>query len=151
MTAAPTGVAASGASTATTTATRQQQSTDVSFTPLYGCYDDSGRGAGPVSSLLEVGGVTILLDCGWDINFDEQLLAPLAAVVSRIDLVLISHPDLEHMGGLPYAVGKLGLSAPIFATLPTTKMGQMAVYDAHQMRVAEAGAAFKVCITYIAC
>lgn len=46
----------------------------------------------------QVGGVTILLDCGWDIHFDTALLEPLREVVKRVDLVLISHPDLEHLG-----------------------------------------------------
>ncbi len=56
-----------------------------------------------------------------------------------MDLVLIAHSDLEHVGGLPHAVGSLGLSAPIYATLPTIKMGQMALYDAHQNRLREEG------------
>lgn len=51
-----------------------------------------------VQSHAQVGGVTILLDCGWDIHFDTALLEPLRAVVKRVDLVLISHPDLEHLG-----------------------------------------------------
>ncbi|CAN0140211.1 unnamed protein product, partial [Discosporangium mesarthrocarpum] len=84
-----------------------------------------------------VGGVTILLDCGWDIQFDRALLEPLRSVVKRVDLVLISHPDLEHLGGLPYAYGTLGLTAPVFATLPVVKMGQMVVYDAYLTRTHE--------------
>ncbi|CAM9352390.1 unnamed protein product, partial [Ectocarpus fasciculatus] len=84
-----------------------------------------------------VGGVTILLDCGWDIHFDTALLEPLREVVKRIDLVLISHPDLEHLGGLPYAFGKLGMRAKVYATLPVWKMGQMAVYDAYISRTHE--------------
>ncbi|CAM9432532.1 unnamed protein product [Chrysoparadoxa australica] len=110
---------------------------DVGLTNLYGCFEDSGHGSGPVCSVLELRNVTILLDCGWDINFDETLLDPLRDVVKKVDLVLISHLDLEHIGGLPYAVGKLGLSAPVFATLPTIKMGQMTLYDAFEMRSAE--------------
>jgi cleavage and polyadenylation specificity factor subunit 2 len=114
-------------------------STSVKFTPLYGTFDASGRGVGPVCSLLEVGGVCILLDCGWDIGFDTALLESLREVVPKVDLVLLSQCDLEHLGGLPYAVGELGLSAPVFATLPTMKMGQMTLYDAHQVRVNEGG------------
>lgn len=49
-------------------------------------------------SRFQVGGVTILLDCGWDIHFDTALLEPLREVVKRVDLVLISHSDLEHLG-----------------------------------------------------
>eukprot|EP00903_Cladosiphon_okamuranus_P008763 g8395.t1 len=108
----------------------------VVFTPLYGC-EETSTGVGPVSSILEVGGVTILLDCGWDIHFDTALLEPLREVVKRVDLVLISHSDLEHLGGLPYAFGKLGMRAKVYATLPVWKMGQMAVYDAYISRTHE--------------
>jgi cleavage and polyadenylation specificity factor subunit 2 len=50
--------------------------------------------------------------------------APLAAAV------LISHPDLAHMGALPFLVGRLGLAAPVYATGAVHKMGQMCLYDA---------------------
>ncbi|CAN0100547.1 unnamed protein product, partial [Phaeothamnion confervicola] len=102
--------------------------TQLTFKPLYGCME--GSGGGPLCSLLEIGGVRILLDCGWDIHFDLAVLEPLRDVLGRVDLVLISHSDLEHLGGLPYAVGRLGLNAPVYCTLPVHKMGQMGVYDA---------------------
>ena len=37
------------------------------------------------------------------------------------------------LGALPYIVGKLGLSCPIYATVPTYKMGQMFMYDLFQV------------------
>lgn len=43
--------------------------------------------------------------------------------------MLISHPDTDHLGGLPHAIAKLGLEAKVFATLPVVKMGQMFLYD----------------------
>lgn len=52
----------------------------------------------PLWAVFQVGGVTILLDCGWDIHFDTALLEPLREVVKKVDLVLISHSDLEHLG-----------------------------------------------------
>lgn len=52
--------------------------------------------------------------------------------IADIDAVLISHCTLQHLGALPYAVAKLGLSCPIYATLPTLKMGTMFLYDAYQ-------------------
>lgn len=54
--------------------------------------------------------------------------------MGQIDAVLLSYPDLLHLGGLPYAVGKLGLQCPIYATVPVYKMGQMFLYDAFQAR-----------------
>lgn len=42
----------------------------ASFTPLYGADGSS------VCCLLKIGGVHILLDCGWDERFHKQLLEP---------------------------------------------------------------------------
>lgn len=47
----------------------------------------------------------------------------------RIDAVLLSYPDLDHIGALPFLVGRLDLSCPVFATIPVHKMGQMFLYD----------------------
>lgn len=50
--------------------------------------------------------------------------------VHTVDAVLLSYSDLNHLGALPYLVGKLNLGCQIFATIPTYKMGQMFMYDA---------------------
>lgn len=75
----------------------------VSFQPLYGVH------GGPMASLLTVDGFTFLVDCGWRDTCDTSLLDPLKAAIPRIDAVLLSHPDTEHLGALPYAVGQLQL------------------------------------------
>lgn len=74
-------------------------------------------------------GFKILLDCGWNDRFDVNLLEPLAKVAAEINAVLISHPDTEHLGALPYAFGKLGMRCKVYATLPVHKMGLMFMYD----------------------
>ncbi len=51
----------------------------------------------------------------------------------QVDAVLLSHPDVLHLGALPYVVGKLGLSCPVYATTPVYKMGQMFMYDLYQV------------------
>lgn len=66
------------------------------ITPLYGCYGDD-----PLCYLLKVNNTTILLDCGWSADFDLALLEPLQGVAADVDVVLISHPDLQHCGALP--------------------------------------------------
>jgi cleavage and polyadenylation specificity factor subunit 2 len=88
----------------------------------------------PHCYLLEVDQFTFLLDCGWDPTFSEELTRELKKYIHKIDAVLLSHPDNLHIGALPYAVGKLGLSCPIFATVPVYKMGQMFLYDLYQSR-----------------
>jgi glyoxylase-like metal-dependent hydrolase (beta-lactamase superfamily II) len=96
----------------------------VFVTPLY---KPGGREV--LSYLLELEDLTILLDCGWNDAFDVADIQPLIEAVPKVDVVLLSHPDLEHLGALPYLVGKCGLEAPIYATLPVFKMGQMFMYD----------------------
>ena len=55
--------------------------------------------------------------------------------INQIDAVLLSHPDVVHLGALPYVVGKLGLKCPVYATIPVYKMGQMFMYDLYQVTV----------------
>jgi len=99
------------------------------MSPLSGGGDES-----PHCYLLEVDGFNFLLDCGWDEAFDMVFINNLKKVVGKIDAVLLSYPDCPHLGALPYAVGKLGLSCPIYATVPVYKMGQMFLYDVYQAR-----------------
>lgn len=107
----------------------------ITFTPLYGvCSRDPC-----CAYLLEIDEVCILLDCGWTDQYDTELLKPLQKVADRIDLVLISHPDMAHIGALPYAIGKLNLRAPIYGTLPVHRLGQITLYEAHQAIVKSDG------------
>jgi cleavage and polyadenylation specificity factor subunit 2 len=82
--------------------------------------------------LLEIDDCTILLDCGWTDAFEPAALEALAAVAPRVDLVLLSHADLEHAGGVPYLLTKLRVNpaAIVAATLPVNRMAQMFLFDA---------------------
>lgn len=105
----------------------------IRVTPLYGAHTS----APPLCTVLEIDDGVFLLDCGWNDRFDVALLEPLRPVITRgIDAVFLTHPDLAHLGALPYLVGKLGLpaSVPIYATTPVQILGQMFLYDAHQHR-----------------
>lgn len=94
---------------------------------------DSGDGNGGcrVASLL--------LDCGWSSPYGtkEDFLERYRGVLvdseqgerRNICGVLISHPDLEHMGGIPCGVVKE--CGSIYITGAGHKMGQMVAYDAY--------------------
>lgn len=56
------------------------------------------------------------------------------SVAPTIDAVLLSYPDTLHLGALPYAVSKLGLTATMYCTLPVHHMGQMYMYDHYLSR-----------------
>jgi cleavage and polyadenylation specificity factor subunit 2 len=101
----------------------------LKFTPITGALAEQ-----PLCYLLEIDELRILLDCGWNDSFDLNMLKPLAKIAPKVNYVLISHPDMEHIGALPYAVSKLGLTAKIIGTIPVQKMGCMTMYDAYQSR-----------------
>ncbi|KAL9644910.1 hypothetical protein ABK040_005390 [Willaertia magna] len=110
-------------------------SATIQFTSLIGAQSE-----GPLCSILVVDDYYILLDCGWDENFninDSHIEKINSEYKDKIDAILISHSDLAHCGALPYLVGKCGLlqgkkKPKIFTTLPIVKMGQMHLYDAYQ-------------------
>ncbi|KAH1225905.1 Cleavage and polyadenylation specificity factor subunit 2 [Glycine max] len=83
--------------------------TSVRVTPLCGVYNEN-----PLSYLVSIDGFNFLVDCGWNDHFDPSHLQPLARVASTIDAVLLSHADTLHLGALPYAMKRLGLSSPHF-------------------------------------
>lgn len=49
---------------------------------------------GPVCSVLKIGELTILLDCGWDCDFKMDDLLPLEEVASSIDVILLSSSSM---------------------------------------------------------
>jgi hypothetical protein len=66
------------------------------------------------------------------INIEASLLLSfdfLFRVAPTIDAVLLSHPDVMHLGALPYAMKHLGLSAPVYATEPVFRLGLLTMYD----------------------
>ncbi|GAB5032858.1 cleavage and polyadenylation specificity factor subunit 2 [Nannochloropsis oceanica] len=96
----------------------------LTFRILYGAQDNE-----PLCYLLKVGEATILLDCGWDVQLDESMLESLLPVLAQVQLVLLSFPDLAHLGALPWVAKHLGPGVPIYSTQPVFKMGQMVLYD----------------------
>lgn len=96
----------------------------VKLEALSGAKDD-----GPLCYLLQVDDVYLLLDCGWDENFDMFYIEAVKKRVPYISAVLLSYGDTAHAGALPYLVAKCGLTAPIYATGPSCKMGVMYAYD----------------------
>eukprot|EP00126_Sphaerothecum_destruens_P001130 Sdes_comp13233_c0_seq1m3115 len=101
----------------------------IKFTALSGADDETA-----LCYLLEIDNCKLLLDCGWNEALDPKDLELLKPHLPSIDAVLISYPDLEHLGALPYAYGKLGLSCPCYSTQPVYKMGQMFMYDIFQSK-----------------
>ena len=105
--------------------------TIVRVTPISGVHSED-----PLCYILEIDDCKIMLDCGWDERFETDFLQALARVASSVDFVLLSHPDLPHLGALPYAVRRLGLDCPIISTRPVWQMGHLFMFDVFQSRKA---------------
>lgn len=101
----------------------------MQVTPLCGVYNEN-----PLSYLVTVDGFNFLIDCGWNDHFDTSILQPLQRVASKVDAVLLSHPDTLHLGALPYAVKHFGLRAPVFSTPPVARLGLLSMYDHYLSR-----------------
>ncbi|XP_072976478.1 cleavage and polyadenylation specificity factor subunit 2 isoform X2 [Typha angustifolia] len=103
--------------------------TSVQVTPLCGVYSEN-----PLCYLLSIDGFNFLMDCGWNDLFDPNLLQPLSRVATKIDAILLSHPDILHLGALPYAMKQFGLSAPVYSTEPVYRLGLLTMYDHYLSR-----------------
>ncbi|PKI82866.1 hypothetical protein MVES1_003682 [Malassezia vespertilionis] len=109
--------------------------------------------------LIEIDGYRILLDCGAPEDYifaplpiddetmdtDEQpvpfagtLPKILERIAPSIDIVLLTHAEISHLGLYAYARAKLGLQCPAFATLPVQTMGRLATTEAVRAWSAEA-------------
>ncbi|ORY97347.1 beta-lactamase-like protein [Syncephalastrum racemosum] len=104
----------------------------IKFTPISGAKNED-----PLCYLLEIDEVKLLLDCGWSDQFNTDDLANLKKVAKQIDAVLLSHSDLPHLGAYPYARRHLGLTCPVYSTVPVVNMGKMCMYDLHQSKTNE--------------
>jgi cleavage and polyadenylation specificity factor subunit 2 len=100
----------------------------VKCTPLQGANSTSQT----VSFLLEIDESRILLDCGSSYDGSMEYLQELG---SSIDAVLISHADMDHLGGYVYAYSKLGLTCPCFVTTPVHDMGYHLMRDVVKSKV----------------
>lgn len=106
----------------------------VWFTPLSDVDEVSSH-----AHLLQLGSFRILLDAGWDESFSAKSLAGLMNAAPDIDAVLLSQPDLEHLGALPVLVSSYGLTAPIYSTMPTCRLGRLALHGARSIRTVDSG------------
>ena len=103
----------------------------IKFTPLY-----NNNTIGAVCSLLELGNVRILLDCGKDHSISSDDISKAVNTIKSsggVDIILLSHADTQHVSGLPYMFGegenKLGIDIPIICTVPVLKYSKLCLYD----------------------
>eukprot|EP00930_Biecheleria_cincta_P039530 TRINITY_DN27169_c0_g1_i1.p1 TRINITY_DN27169_c0_g1~~TRINITY_DN27169_c0_g1_i1.p1 ORF type:complete len:880 (-),score=149.67 TRINITY_DN27169_c0_g1_i1:63-2702(-) len=76
-------------------------------------------------SVLKLGGLTVLLNCGLNESLDPKLLTPLIPHLGELDLILLTHADVKHLGALPYILSKYPTNCPIVCTEPVSRLGEL--------------------------
>ncbi|KAL6721230.1 hypothetical protein ACLMJK_000332 [Lecanora helva] len=98
------------------------------FTSLLGAQSSS-----PASqSLLELdGGVKILIDVGWDDNFNVEQLKDLERQVSSLSIILLTHATPSHIAAFAHCCKHFPsfTKIPIYATSPVISLGRTLLQD----------------------
>ncbi|MCJ1287094.1 hypothetical protein MMC26_006442 [Xylographa opegraphella] len=98
------------------------------FTPLLGAQSTS-----PASqSLLEFeGGVKVLIDLGWDTDFDVAQLESLEKHVPTLSVILLTHATSAHIAAFAHCCKHIPLftQIPIYATTPVISLGRTLLQD----------------------
>jgi metallo-beta-lactamase family protein len=90
--------------------------------------------------ILEVGGKTVLLDCGLFQGRREESRKKnevLPLPVHQIDAVVLSHAHIDHAGRLPFLV-RSGFDGPIHATAATRDLCALMLADSARIQVKDA-------------
>ncbi|KIW03112.1 uncharacterized protein PV09_05755 [Verruconis gallopava] len=98
------------------------------FTPLLGAQSSSTVS----QSLLELdGGIKILIDVGWNEDFDAGILKELEKHVSTLSFILLTHATTAHLGAFAHCCKHIPLFAriPVYATEPVVALGRSLLQD----------------------
>lgn len=90
--------------------------------------------------LLEVGGLSILLDCGLYQGRREEAYRRNSRFPfhpNKIDAVIVSHAHIDHCGNLPTLV-RQGFSGPIYCTPPTRDLLRVMLRDSAKIQEEDA-------------
>jgi cleavage and polyadenylation specificity factor subunit 2 len=98
------------------------------FTPLLGAQSSSHAS----QSLLELdGGVKVLVDVGWDENFDTRQLAEIEKHASTLSFILLTHATTSHAGAYVHCCKHIPIftQIPVYATSPVIAFGRTLLQD----------------------
>ncbi|CAD6934080.1 unnamed protein product [Tilletia controversa] len=84
--------------------------------------------------LLQIDDIRVLVDCG---STEDFVFPAQEGIAPTVDLLLLSHSTLPHLGLYAYARARLGLRCPVFATMPVQAMGKLTVLECTEALRAE--------------
>ncbi|ORC91859.1 putative cleavage and polyadenylation specificity factor [Trypanosoma theileri] len=96
----------------------------IKLTNLYGAPSgDTYHASDPFANLIEIDGIRILLDCGWNDTFDSHYLDKLLPYLGDVHAVLFSTSELSSCGALPFVLEHIRPGTCIAAAGSTSKIG----------------------------
>ena len=72
----------------------------------------------------------ILLDCGINANLDFSQYRANEKILSKVEIVLITHPSLAYLGALPFLLEEFNISPKVYATQPVIILGPLNIHEA---------------------
>lgn len=87
-----------------------------------------------ISNIIEIDGLKLLFDCGWDETFSQEIKTQYDNVIkdTKIDHIFISNNYLSYFGALPIVMKyPQNKDTEIYATTPITKLGFYILADAY--------------------
>ncbi|CAJ1009076.1 Metallo-beta-lactamase superfamily domain [Leishmania naiffi] len=91
----------------------------IRLTSVYECTTPNA----PYAYLVEIDGVRILFDCGWNEEFDTSFLAKLKPHLATVHAVILSSPHITACGALPFVLTHIAPGTFVAAAGATSKIG----------------------------
>ncbi|AYU79347.1 cleavage and polyadenylation specificity factor, putative [Leishmania donovani] len=91
----------------------------IQFTSVYECTTPNA----PYAYLIEIDGVRILFDCGWNDEFDTSFLSKLKPHLPTVHAVVLSSPHITACGALPFVLSHISPGTFVAAAGGTSKVG----------------------------
>ncbi|MEM7106592.1 MAG: MBL fold metallo-hydrolase [Bacteroidota bacterium] len=89
--------------------------------------------------LLEVEGLRILIDCGFDLEarHQDEFQHPFNFNPKTLDVVLLTHAHIDHSGLIPLLV-KEGFTGTVYCTYATYQLSRLLLFDAARINLKRA-------------
>lgn len=72
----------------------------------------------------------ILLDCGINANLDFSQYRLHEKILSKVQIILLTHPSLEYLGALPFLLEEFKIEPRVYATQPVIILGPLNIHEA---------------------
>jgi len=84
---------------------------------------------GAVCSIIKLDKYRIMLDCGISERYDYSVYQKYQKKIKKVNIILLSHAEIQYHGALPYLFFELGCQAEVYSTLPVSDLSLVNMFD----------------------